>query len=162
MAEWYGFCLGDGGFQVQKPIPLNTCRVLGLLPVKSYGGVQTSSRWCGAKISTLAPPTQEGCKAWCTSMWRTGLIRQHEGCFGESLIILNRGRMARTTPELAPFLSPSLRTTSAGGRLVTTYGLACSRLHAPNIFSGIGFRDWSPPAAKPRPCHLATGAFSYF
>ncbi|GBN84138.1 hypothetical protein AVEN_206252-1 [Araneus ventricosus] len=30
---------------------------------KSYVGGRTSSRWRGAKIPTLARPTQEGCKA---------------------------------------------------------------------------------------------------
>ncbi|GBO14118.1 hypothetical protein AVEN_250765-1 [Araneus ventricosus] len=30
--------------------------------IRRLGG-QTSSRWCGAKIPTLARPTQEGCKA---------------------------------------------------------------------------------------------------
>ncbi|GBM53015.1 hypothetical protein AVEN_265972-1 [Araneus ventricosus] len=36
---------------------------VGLLHFKSYVGNQTSSRWCGAKIPTLARPTQEWFKA---------------------------------------------------------------------------------------------------
>ncbi|GBN71341.1 hypothetical protein AVEN_228650-1 [Araneus ventricosus] len=33
-----------------------------------------------------------------------------------------------------------------------------SRLSARRIFSGIGFRAWSSPASRPRPCHQATAA----
>ncbi|GBL85488.1 hypothetical protein AVEN_34655-1 [Araneus ventricosus] len=43
--------------------------------------------------------------------------------------------------------------TPAGGRLTTTYDLACNRPYTRRIFSGIGFRTWSPPAPKPRPYH---------
>ncbi|GBN94333.1 hypothetical protein AVEN_47724-1 [Araneus ventricosus] len=35
----------------------------GGLVVRSRPRDQASSRWCGAKIPTLARPTQEGCKA---------------------------------------------------------------------------------------------------
>ncbi|GBN09291.1 hypothetical protein AVEN_37534-1 [Araneus ventricosus] len=59
--------------------------------------------------------------------------------------------MTRTTPELA-HLSPSFHATPTGGRLATTYDLACNRPHARRIFSGIGFRTWNPPAPKPRLC----------
>ncbi|GBO03301.1 hypothetical protein AVEN_67688-1 [Araneus ventricosus] len=52
--------------------------------------------------------------------------------------------MTRTTPELAP-PSPNFHATPAGGRLATTYDLACSRPHTRRIFSGIGFRAWNPP-----------------
>ncbi|GBM34710.1 hypothetical protein AVEN_191857-1 [Araneus ventricosus] len=44
--------------------------------------------------------------------------------------------MTRTTPELAP-PSPNFRATPAGGRLATTYDLACNRPHTRRIFSGI-------------------------
>ncbi|GBM66184.1 hypothetical protein AVEN_246404-1 [Araneus ventricosus] len=77
---------------------------------------------------------------------------QHEGYFGTDLVILNLGQMTRTTPELAP-PSPNFHATPAGGRLTTTYDLACNRPHTRRIFSGIGFRTWSPPAPKPRPYH---------
>ncbi|GBM15914.1 hypothetical protein AVEN_131123-1 [Araneus ventricosus] len=43
---------GAGAFLVRNPIPLKTCRVLGLLHVKSYVGDQTSSRWCDAEVWT--------------------------------------------------------------------------------------------------------------
>ncbi|GBM76900.1 hypothetical protein AVEN_153129-1 [Araneus ventricosus] len=51
--------------------------------------------------------------------------------------------MTRTTPELAP-PSPNFRATPAGGRLATTYDLACNRPHTRRIFSGIGFRTCDP------------------
>ncbi|GBM74467.1 hypothetical protein AVEN_69470-1 [Araneus ventricosus] len=41
--------------------------------------------------------------------------------------------------------------TPAGGRLTSTYDLACNRPHTRRIFSGIGLRTWNPPAPKPRP-----------
>ncbi|GBM79456.1 hypothetical protein AVEN_106957-1, partial [Araneus ventricosus] len=47
--------------------------------------------------------------------------------------------MTRTTPELAR-PSPSFRAAPTGGRLATTYDLACNRPHTRRIFSGIGFR----------------------
>ncbi|GBL98552.1 hypothetical protein AVEN_111660-1 [Araneus ventricosus] len=47
--------------------------------------------------------------------------------------------MTRTTSELAP-PSPNFRATPTGGRLATTYDLACNRPHTRRIFSGIGFR----------------------
>ncbi|GBN41817.1 hypothetical protein AVEN_217051-1, partial [Araneus ventricosus] len=50
-------------FLVRNPIPLKIRRVLGLLDAKSYVGGQTSSRWYGARIPTLARDTQEGRKA---------------------------------------------------------------------------------------------------
>ncbi|GBM61669.1 hypothetical protein AVEN_133455-1 [Araneus ventricosus] len=49
--------------------------------------------------------------------------------------------------------SPSFHATPTGGRLTTTYELACNRPHTRRIFSGIGFRTWNPPAPKPRPHH---------
>ncbi|GBO12544.1 hypothetical protein AVEN_131854-1 [Araneus ventricosus] len=51
--------------------------------------------------------------------------------------------MTRTTPELAP-PSPNFRATPVGGRLATTYDLACNRPHTRRIFSGIGFRPCGP------------------
>ncbi|GBO24043.1 hypothetical protein AVEN_31794-1 [Araneus ventricosus] len=36
--------------------------------------------------------------------------------------------------------------TPTGGRLATTYDLACNRPHTRRIFSGNGFRTLSPPA----------------
>ncbi|GBM15556.1 hypothetical protein AVEN_8933-1 [Araneus ventricosus] len=60
--------------------------------------------------------------------------------------------MTRTTPELAP-PSPNFHATPTGGRLTTTYDLACNRPHTRRIFNGIGSRTWSPPAPKPRPYH---------
>ncbi|GBM89006.1 hypothetical protein AVEN_51210-1 [Araneus ventricosus] len=62
--------------------------------------------------------------------------------------------MTRTTPELAP-PSPNFRATPTGGRLATTYDLACNRPHTRRIFSGIGFRTCDPPTEvttrPPRP-----------
>ncbi|GBO06547.1 hypothetical protein AVEN_84073-1 [Araneus ventricosus] len=48
--------------------------------------------------------------------------------------------------------------TPMGGRLASTYDLACNRPHTQRIFSGIGFRTWSPPAPKPRLYRYATTA----
>ncbi|GBL84706.1 hypothetical protein AVEN_191151-1 [Araneus ventricosus] len=42
--------------------------------------------------------------------------------------------------------STSFHATPTGGRLVTTYDIACSRPHTRRIFSEIGFRAWSPLA----------------
>ncbi|GBM39715.1 hypothetical protein AVEN_47520-1 [Araneus ventricosus] len=50
--------------------------------------------------------------------------------------------MTRTTPELAP-PSPNFHATPTGGRLTTTYDLACNRPHTRRIFSGIGSRTLS-------------------
>ncbi|GBN35302.1 hypothetical protein AVEN_99983-1, partial [Araneus ventricosus] len=47
--------------------------------------------------------------------------------------------MTRTTLELAT-PSPNFRATPTGGRLATTYDLACNRPHTWRIFSGTGFR----------------------
>ncbi|GBM51755.1 hypothetical protein AVEN_175320-1 [Araneus ventricosus] len=58
--------------------------------------------------------------------------------------------MTRTTPELAP-PSPNFHATPMGGRLTTTYDLTCNRPHTRQIFSGIGFRTWSPPKAETLP-----------
>ncbi|GBO40477.1 hypothetical protein AVEN_130492-1 [Araneus ventricosus] len=49
----------------------------------------------------------------------------HEDYLGTDLVILNRGQMTRTTPELTP-PSPSFRATPAGGRLATMYDLECN------------------------------------
>ncbi|GBN06201.1 hypothetical protein AVEN_209029-1 [Araneus ventricosus] len=42
--------------------------------------------------------------------------------------------------------------------MATMHDLAYNRPHTRRIFSGIGFRAWSPPAPKPRHCHWATAA----
>ncbi|GBM68952.1 hypothetical protein AVEN_24358-1 [Araneus ventricosus] len=52
--------------------------------------------------------------------------------------------MTRTTPEMAP-PSPNFRSTPTGGRLATTYDLACNRPDTRRIFSGIGFQTCDPP-----------------
>ncbi|GBM07824.1 hypothetical protein AVEN_33104-1 [Araneus ventricosus] len=57
--------------------------------------------------------------------------------------------MMRTTPELAP-PSPNFRATPTGGRLATTYDLACNRPHTRRIFSGIEFRTCDPPVPRTR------------
>ncbi|GBM69003.1 hypothetical protein AVEN_55430-1 [Araneus ventricosus] len=82
----------------------------------------------------------------------TSRFEATRGLFGTDLVILNLGQMTRTTPELAQ-PSTSFHATPAGGRLTTTYDLACSRPHTRRIFSGIGSRTWNPPAPKPRPYH---------
>ncbi|GBN64814.1 hypothetical protein AVEN_254533-1 [Araneus ventricosus] len=69
-------------------------------------------------------------------------LKQHEGYLGTHPVILNRGQMTRTTPELA---LPNFLATPTGGRLATTYDLACNRPHTRRIFSGIGFRTCGPP-----------------
>ncbi|GBN98949.1 hypothetical protein AVEN_110915-1 [Araneus ventricosus] len=43
--------------------------------------------------------------------------------------------------------------TPTGGRLATTYDLACNRPHTRRIFSGIGFRTCNPPVPRSRPYH---------
>ncbi|GBL81362.1 hypothetical protein AVEN_165496-1, partial [Araneus ventricosus] len=43
----------------RNPIPLKIRRVWGLLHAKSYGSVQTSSRWCGAEV------WRGGCQLGC-------------------------------------------------------------------------------------------------
>ncbi|GBM50087.1 hypothetical protein AVEN_223298-1 [Araneus ventricosus] len=75
--------------------------------------------------------------------------------------------MTRTTPELAP-PSPNFRATPAGGRLATTYDLACNRPHTRRIFSGIGFRTCDPPARgrnlttrPPRPTSGSEKAYNF-
>ncbi|GBN71839.1 hypothetical protein AVEN_43067-1 [Araneus ventricosus] len=55
--------------------------------------------------------------------------------------------MTRTTPELAP-PSPNFHATPTGGRLATTFDLACNRPHTRRIFSGIGFRAFDPPVPR--------------
>ncbi|GBN84815.1 hypothetical protein AVEN_212101-1, partial [Araneus ventricosus] len=52
--------------------------------------------------------------------------------------------------------SPNFHATPTGGRLATTYDLACNRLHIRRIFSGIEFRTWNPPAPKPKQATAAT------
>ncbi|GBM47426.1 hypothetical protein AVEN_175605-1 [Araneus ventricosus] len=49
--------------------------------------------------------------------------------------------------------SPNFYATPTERRLATTHDLACNRLHTRRIFSGIGFRTWSPPPPRPRPYH---------
>ncbi|GBN28553.1 hypothetical protein AVEN_222920-1 [Araneus ventricosus] len=65
------------------------------------------------------------------------------GLFGTDLVILNSGQLTRTTPELPPPLEAS---TSHQREEVCppTYDLACNR-----IFSGIGFRTWTPSDTLP-------------
>ncbi|GBL72195.1 hypothetical protein AVEN_115176-1 [Araneus ventricosus] len=65
--------------------------------------------------------------------------------------------MTRTTPVLAP----TLLTSAPHQRedvWPPTYDLACNRPNTRRIFSGIGFRTWSPLAPKSRPYHYATAA----
>ncbi|GBM64625.1 hypothetical protein AVEN_28226-1 [Araneus ventricosus] len=85
-------------------------------------------------------------------IWLGPVLKQHEGYLGTDLVILNCGQMTRTTPELAP-PSPNFRATPTGGRLATTYDLACNRPHTRRIFSGIGFRTCDPPVPRSRPYH---------
>ncbi|GBN45112.1 hypothetical protein AVEN_160271-1 [Araneus ventricosus] len=49
--------------------------------------------------------------------------------------------------------SPNFHAKPTGGRLDTTYDLACNRPHSRRIFSRIWFRAWSPPAPRPRTYH---------
>ncbi|GBM08527.1 hypothetical protein AVEN_69752-1 [Araneus ventricosus] len=82
----------------------------------------------------------------------TSRFEATRGSFGTDLVIFNLGQITRTTPELA-HPSPNFHAIPAGGRLTTTYDLACNGPHTRRIFSGIGSRGWSPPAPKPRPYH---------
>ncbi|GBN16483.1 hypothetical protein AVEN_12156-1 [Araneus ventricosus] len=66
--------------------------------------------------------------------------------------------MTRTTPELAP-PSPNFRATPTGGRVATTYDLACNRPHTRRIFSGIGFRTRSRDLTTRPPRTLGAGGF---
>ncbi|GBM87328.1 hypothetical protein AVEN_53506-1 [Araneus ventricosus] len=82
-----------------------------------------------------AKPTKEG-------------LKQHEGHFGTDLVILNRGQVTRTTPELALPLSeiphrPSRRTFGHEVRFSAHH-----YSHTRRFFSGIGFGTWSPPTPK--------------
>ncbi|GBM25343.1 hypothetical protein AVEN_232473-1 [Araneus ventricosus] len=79
----------------------------------------------------------------------TSRFEATRGLFWDGPRNFEPGQMTRATPELAP-PSPNFHATPTGGRLATTYDLACNR---PRIFSGIGFRTWNPPAPKPRPYH---------
>ncbi|GBL97118.1 hypothetical protein AVEN_144571-1 [Araneus ventricosus] len=61
-------------------------------------------------------------------------------------------------PALHPFLGRPgqcgyFYATPTGGRLATTYDLACNKPHARRIFDEIGFRDCGLPAPRPRPYH---------
>ncbi|GBN96841.1 hypothetical protein AVEN_64763-1 [Araneus ventricosus] len=49
--------------------------------------------------------------------------------------------------------SPNFHATPTGEHLATMDDLTCNRPHTRWIFSGIGFRTWSPLAPKPRPYH---------
>ncbi|GBN66470.1 hypothetical protein AVEN_26380-1 [Araneus ventricosus] len=49
--------------------------------------------------------------------------------------------------------STNFHATPMGGRLATKDDLACSGPHTRRIFSGIGFRAWSPLAPRLRPYH---------
>ncbi|GBL84239.1 hypothetical protein AVEN_222471-1 [Araneus ventricosus] len=69
--------------------------------------------------------------------------------------------MTRTTPELAP-PSPNFRATPTGGRLATTYDLACNRPHTRRIFSGIGFRTCDPPVPSTEPELTRQGGDHWF
>ncbi|GBN69761.1 hypothetical protein AVEN_206969-1 [Araneus ventricosus] len=53
------------GRRAPGPKPDSTEDPTGMEPVARYiiRSGQTSSRWCGVKIPTLARPTQKGCKA---------------------------------------------------------------------------------------------------
>ncbi|GBM29902.1 hypothetical protein AVEN_246462-1 [Araneus ventricosus] len=79
-------------------------------------------------------------------------FRHVDGNLWTDVIILNRGQVTRTTLELAPPY-PNFRSTPAGGRLATAYGLACARPYTWRMFNGIGFRTWNFPAPKLTPCH---------
>ncbi|GBM96595.1 hypothetical protein AVEN_161299-1 [Araneus ventricosus] len=74
-------------------------------------------------------------------------MTQYYDYFGTGLVILNRGQMTRTTPEV----TPPLQTSPPHQRddfWLPTYDLACTRLNTRRIISGIGFRTWNPPAPK--------------
>ncbi|GBN25919.1 hypothetical protein AVEN_83308-1 [Araneus ventricosus] len=81
-----------------------------------------------------------------------GLFYTHRHEATRDLVILNHGQMTRTAPELAT-PSPNFQATPTGGRLASTYDLACNTPPTWRIFSGIGFRTWNPPAPKPRTYH---------
>ncbi|GBN14926.1 hypothetical protein AVEN_249819-1 [Araneus ventricosus] len=89
---------------------------------------------------------------WFGLVILTCRLKAIEGYFGTDLVNLNRGQRTRSTSELA-ISSPNFRTTPAGGRLAPTYDLTCNRPNTRRIFSGIGFRIWSPTAPRPTPYH---------
>ncbi|GBL88324.1 hypothetical protein AVEN_88726-1, partial [Araneus ventricosus] len=81
------------------------------------------------------------------------VLKQHEDYFGLDLVILRRGRHLISTP------SASFRTRSEGGRLTTTYDLACNRPNIRRIFGGIGCRAFTSQSRDlttrpPRPAGL--------
>ncbi|GBM81582.1 hypothetical protein AVEN_82168-1 [Araneus ventricosus] len=57
--------------------------------------------------------------------------------------------MTRVAPELAT-PSSSFRATPTGGRLATTYDLACGGPHARRIFCGIGSLEFEPATLRSR------------
>ncbi|GBL96087.1 hypothetical protein AVEN_104325-1 [Araneus ventricosus] len=56
------------------------------------------------------------------------VLKQYDGYFGMDLAILNRCQMTRAAPEMVPSF-PNFHATPTGGRLATTYDLACNRPH---------------------------------
>ncbi|GBN75090.1 hypothetical protein AVEN_240981-1 [Araneus ventricosus] len=76
-------------------------------------------------------------------------LKQQEGYFGTDLVILSRGQMTRTTPDLASLLCMLPHYTNLGS---LTHGVGFRELpDTHRIFSGMGFRAWNIPAPIPRP-----------
>ncbi|GBM23993.1 hypothetical protein AVEN_217934-1 [Araneus ventricosus] len=93
----------------------------------------------------VVKPDESSLKEYQDAMVWTGAKR---GYLRTDLAILNRGRIARTTLELATPLQTSAPH-QREGVWPHTYDLTCNRPTTRLIFSGIGFRTWSPPAPRP-------------
>ncbi|GBN35561.1 hypothetical protein AVEN_157061-1 [Araneus ventricosus] len=85
---------------------------------------------------------------------RCTVLKQHEGT---DLVILNRGQITRTTPELASRLQTSAPHQRKDAWSLT-YDLMCKRPHTRRISSEIGFRTWNPHPRSRDLYHQATTA----
>ncbi|GBO22249.1 hypothetical protein AVEN_68440-1 [Araneus ventricosus] len=80
---------------------------------------------------------------WHSFIILTSRLKQNESHFGTNLVVLNRDRITRTTPELVP---PLLASTPHQREDVCPppHGLARNKPNTRRIFVGIGFRTWKP------------------
>ncbi|GBO03505.1 hypothetical protein AVEN_227448-1 [Araneus ventricosus] len=73
------------------------------------------------------------------------MLQTTRGLFWTGLMILTRGQMTKTTPELAPFLSFRL----TGDFMFTRPAYTVDHRK-------IACRTWNPPVPTPRPYHQVT------
>ncbi|GBN11992.1 hypothetical protein AVEN_764-1 [Araneus ventricosus] len=118
---------------VGQEVPLHHVSVQGLLPSTSHFVTYEGS---------LTVPACHESVTWLVVNRPIYITKQQqqEGYFG-TILVMNRGRMTRTTPELAP-LAPNFRTSEK-----TMLDLTCAR--PTYTFSRIGFRAWNPSKKGP-------------